>query len=287
MTSEKIVDAETEKKFREFESHVRSLVKAGKYEEAIDFFDKNREILHKISKEVYKCYSYKIMGFCYLKKTRKILQEQGYTPSQWMAEGDKLFDAKKYNSAINAYYKAIATDSDNAWYAIGCAYRALGNPYESVEAWDEAIAIVTKRNDEKARESDPHNAATWADQGTNDYHQEKWGSAISSFDKSLSLNPDQPNLWFWKGCSHYERSEYQEALTAFKKVLELKPNQAGTENNIAAALWALGQYQQVMEFLDLAWEHCSPDTIDSCMIEGNKKTASLKNREGNSLGIFC
>jgi len=63
-----------------------------------------------------------------------------------MAVGDRSFDAGYYDAAIEAYQKARAVDSDKAWYAMGCPYRAMGNPYESVEEWGEAKSILNAKN---------------------------------------------------------------------------------------------------------------------------------------------
>ena len=71
-----------------------------------------------------------------------------------MAVGDRSFDAGYYDAAIEAYQKARAVDSDKAWYAMGCAYCAMGNPYESVEAGGEAKAILHAKN----FETNPKNA---------------------------------------------------------------------------------------------------------------------------------
>jgi tetratricopeptide (TPR) repeat protein len=281
MISGEGINGENESELQEFEVKMKSLVDEGKYSEAIEFSENNR--IRNYHGDSCTLYSYKIMGVCYSNDIRNTWKEEGYKPSKWMAAGDRLFDKGDYSGAVTAYGKARAVDSDKAWYAMGCAYRAMGNPYESVEAWDEATGILMKDNNAKKLESDPNDAPTWAERGNIDYNQENWGSAISSYNNSLAIDPNQPKIWFRNGCSHFEKDQYQEALAAFKKVLELKPDHATAANDAAVALWKLGQYQLVKEYLDLAARHCPPGSIEYGMIEGNKKTASLKSRKGKIL----
>jgi tetratricopeptide (TPR) repeat protein len=287
MNSGKAENAENEKKFHEFEAHLKSLVDAGEYAGAMDFYEKNHSVTHNILGDSCTFYSFKIVGVCDLKTTQKTWYENGYKPSQWMAEGDRLFDTGDYKGAIEVYYKAIGTDSDKAWYSMGCAYRAMGNPYESVDAWDEDTAFMKKERNAEALESDPNNAQKWAERGNIDYNLEKWRSAISSYNNSLAIDPDQPGIWFRKGCSHFEDDEYHDALAAYKKVLELKPDHFRAANNSAVALWKLGHFQQEMEYLDQAARYCPPDSIEYNMIEGNKKTVALPDRKGKSLTFLC
>jgi len=88
-------------------------------------------------------YSYKIIGVCRAKNIRKAWSEGGYQPPYWIEAGNTFFDAGNYQQAIEAYYKRIDEDreDDRAWYLMGCAYRAMGNPYESVEAWEKAFRL--------------------------------------------------------------------------------------------------------------------------------------------------
>lgn len=287
MKSGKADNAENEKKFQEFEVQLKSLVDAGKYSEAMDFYEKNSSIIHNVNGDSCTFYSFKIMGVCYLNDIRNTWKEEGYKPTHWMAAGDRLFDNGDYDGAIKAYQKAIEVDSDKAWYAMGCAYRAMGNPYESVEAWNKATSILMKDKNAEKLESNPNDAQTWAKRGDVDYYGENWGSAISSYNNSLAINSAKPNLWFKKGRSHFEMNQYKDAFESFKKVLELQPDHSNAANDAAVALWKLGRYQQVMKYLDQAGSHCSLESIEYHMIERNKETAALPDRNGKSLTFLC
>lgn len=287
MNSGKADNAENEKKFHAFEAQLKSLVDTIKFSEAIDYYEKNSSISHHIRGDSCTFYSFRIMGVCRSKDIRNFWYKKGYRPSHWMTEGDRLFDTGDYPGAIEAYYKAVDTDSDKAHYAMGCAHRAMGNPYESVEEWDKAAAIMAKDRNADTLTENPDDAPAWAAQGEVEYNQENWDSAISAFNNSLALDPGQPKLWFRKGCSHFERREYRDALAAFQKTLDFTPDHSGAENNIAATLKGLGQNDRVMEYLDRAAQHCTPGSMEHHLIEENKKRISSGEQKGNPLAIFC
>lgn len=285
MTSGEGINGENESELQEFEAKMKSLVDEGKFAEAIEFSKNN--IIRNYHGDNCKLYSYKIMGVCYSKDIRNTWKENNYKPSKWMAAGDRLFDKGDYNGAVTAYGKAQAVDSDKALYAKGCAYRAMGNPYESVDAWDEEMAFMNKDDNAEKLESNPNDAKLWAERGDFDFYRDHCHSAISSYNNSLAIDPDQPEIWFRKGCSHFEDDEYQDALAAFKKVMELKPDHFRAANNSAVALWKLGRHQQEMEYLEQAASHCPPGSIEYNSIAGNKKTAALQDRKGKSLTFLC
>jgi len=83
--------------------------------------------------------------------TKGIWEKDGYHFSPWVEIGNRHFEGGNYKGAISAYEKATLENREDAfaWYAMGCAYRALGNPYESVEAWDEAVSIVRGKRGEE------------------------------------------------------------------------------------------------------------------------------------------
>jgi tetratricopeptide (TPR) repeat protein len=277
-------NVENEREIQEFEDELKSLVDAEKYNEAIEFSEKNSKIIYKYHGDFCKLYSYKIMGVCYLNNTRYIWKENGYKPSKWMAEGDLLFDKGDYEEAIEIYSKAREVDADKAWYAMGCAERARGNSYESVEYWDMAKSIHMKDTNAKKLEDNPHNAIIWAERGDIDYETNHWGSAINSYKNSLAIDSAQPEIWFKMGCSYYQIDQYHDAFESFKKVLELKPDHFRAANNAAVTLWNLTHNnQQVMEYFNQAANCCHDELIESHLIENNRKKAAL---QGDKIKIF-
>lgn len=147
MTAQDEFKTNQEKRFHEFEAQVKTLVDAGNYREALDLLgeEKNCELLYSYLGDSCTCYSFKITGVCLIQDMRRIWREEGFKAPDWMDRGNRLFDLGDYSGAIAAYSEGIGgNDEDKALYARGCAHRAMGNPYESVEDWDNACDILRK-----------------------------------------------------------------------------------------------------------------------------------------------
>ncbi|OPY45590.1 MAG: photosystem I assembly protein Ycf3 [Methanoregulaceae archaeon PtaU1.Bin222] len=223
--SEATIQQQPGPRIAEYEATLKSLVDDGRYKEAIEYSDSHGSVLYDCDADTCTFYSYKIIGVCRSKDIRKSWDERGYRPPHWIEAGNVLFDAGKYQEAVEAYHKRIEENDndDRAWYLMGCAYRAMGNPYESVEAWDEAFSIVMKDDNVDKLDTDPGSASSWAERGDIEYNQENWKEAIDFYGNSLSIDHNQPEIWFRKGCSHFEREEFDEAMAAFLEVVKLDP----------------------------------------------------------------
>lgn len=217
-----------------YEAKIKSLVDEGKYKEAIEYSDEHGRGLYESDVDSCTLYSYKIIGVCRAKDIRKAWSEREYQPPYWIEAGNTFFDAGDYQQAIEAYYKRIDEnrEDDKAWYLMGCAYRAMGNPYESVEAWDEAFSIVQRDTNLEKLEADSDSAPSWAERGDIEYDQENWRAAIDAYRNSLSIDPKQSDIWFRKGCSHFELEEFEEALVMFREATKLDPRHFYALNDI-------------------------------------------------------
>ncbi|OPX68229.1 MAG: lipoprotein NlpI [Methanoregulaceae archaeon PtaB.Bin108] len=256
-----------------YEAKMKSLVDEGKYQEAIEYSEANGSVLYECDADTCTFYSFKIIGVCRSKDIRKGWEEGGYRPPHWIEAGNALFDAGKYEEAIESYYKRIQEnpDDDRAWYLMGCAYRAIGNPYESVEAWDKAFSIVMKDENVDTLEADPDSAASWAERGDIEYNQENWKEAIVAYRNSLSICADQPDIWFRKGCAHYEMEEYEDALIAFENTLKKNPHDLCAANNKGVTLFKLRRFEEAKEtFRSIACRGMKDDLNEMC-IQRNKE----------------
>jgi len=60
---------------------------------------------------------------------------------------------------------------------------------------------------------------------------ENYKDALNSFNKSLSLMPDDPEILNLKGNILYYNGEYKEALDCYNRSLKIEPNNEGARNN--------------------------------------------------------
>jgi len=276
---------EVDERIAVYEAKIKSLVDEGRYKEAIEYSEEQGRVLYESDADSCTFYSYKIIGVCHAKDVRIAWSERGYRPPHWIEAGNALFDAGKYEDAIEAYYKRIQEDwdDDRAWYLMGCAYRALGNPYESVEAWDEAFSIVIREANLKKLESDSDSAVSWAERGDIDHNQENWNDAIRSYNNSLSIDSRQQEIWFRKGCAHYQLDEYQEALDAFNQALEINPNDICAANNKGATLFKLKQIEEAKDIFENITDDGNKDDLNMVFIRMNKETLASQKKGVDTL----
>src|SRR5262245_58479661 len=56
---------------------------------------------------------------------------------------------------------------------------------------------------------------------------DRYDEAITSYDKALEINPDQPETWFYRGYAFSRLNRYEEAVANFDRALEIDPDFGG------------------------------------------------------------
>jgi tetratricopeptide (TPR) repeat protein len=266
---------EVDERIAAYEAKIKSLVDEGKYKEAIEYSDEHGSVLYESDVDSCTLYSYKIIGVCRAKNIRKAWSEGGYQPPYWIEAGNTFFDAGNYQQAIGAYYKRIDEDreDDRAWYLMGCVYRAMGNPYESVEAWEKAFSIVQSDANLEKLESNSDNAPAWAERGDIDYDQGNWRAAIDSYRNALSVDLNQPEIWFRKGCCHYEIGEFEEALVTFRETVKLDSRHFSALNDIGVIHCRSGRNAEGAKQFQAALSMIPDESFETSLIQSNLERA--------------
>lgn len=160
-----------------------ALAKLGKYEEAIECYDKVIEL------------------------------NPNYAPA-WYNKGVALAKLGRYEEAIECYKKAVELNPDyvDAWFNMGVAYAKLGKYEEAIKCYDKvlelnpkdyyawnnkgvALAKLGKYEEaiecyKKAIELNPNYADAWYNLGLALTKLGKYEEAIKCFDKVLQLKPE-------------------------------------------------------------------------------------------------
>lgn len=71
--------------------------------------------------------------------------------------------------------------------------------------------------------------------------------AIQLFDRSISLQPNNPNVYISKGTTLVALGKMPEAVLCFRQALEYRPNFAEAHNNLASALHLMGDPERAIE----------------------------------------
>ncbi|CAD8129828.1 unnamed protein product [Paramecium sonneborni] len=74
--------------------------------------------------------------------------------------------------------------------------------------------------------------------------------ALSAFDTSLMIHPNQIDVMLWKGDSLYYSNSYQDALMQFKQVLKLDQSNINSLYGIGDCLYRLNQYSEAICWFD-------------------------------------
>ncbi|TMQ58351.1 MAG: hypothetical protein E6K76_08205 [Candidatus Eisenbacteria bacterium] len=186
-----------------------------------------------------------------------------------MSRGNRLYNAKKYPEAIQAYRQAMLFDPQSApgyvlkiadaWYAIAGS-RGKGTP-EQKAAYDSAAvgyaAVVEQpAASDSVKQNALYNAAViYA-------NQEIYPKAIEILDRAGGLYPKNKEIWSLAGQTKYQAKDAKGAEAALRHALELDPQDATNHQFLFLALNQLSRKEEsVAEY-----------TIYKALSEGTKKT---------------
>jgi tetratricopeptide (TPR) repeat protein len=133
------------------------------------------------------------------------------TAKEWMEEGDKLFNAQKYEEAIVCYDKAIELDpqNDRAWSHKGKTLRYFGRSEEAIACYDKAIEL------------NPQNDWAWSLKGDVLKRLDRNEEAIACYDKAIELNPQGDWAWESKCNVLVSLGRYKEAIKCLDYFIKL------------------------------------------------------------------
>jgi tetratricopeptide (TPR) repeat protein len=97
-------------------------------------------------------------------------------------------------------------------------------------------------------------AENWISEGLALFREKKYYEAISSWNKSIELNPQDATAWFSIGCALGEQANYGDAVKAYDKAIEINPNFAKAWNNKGYAFRNQGKYDEALKAYDKAIE---------------------------------
>ena len=263
------------------------LAEAGKYEEAIECYDKTIEknpddagaynnkgiALDDLGKkeEAIECYN-------------KAIEINPDYAGAYNNKGIALSDLGKKEEAIECYNKAIEINPDyaGAYNNKGFALRNLGKKEEAIECFDKAIEI----------NHDYANAYNNKGNALSDLGKKE--EAIECYNKAIEKDPDYAFAYNNKGFVLGTLDRYKEAVECYNKAIEKKPDYANAYNNKAYTLKQLGKYKEAIECCDKAIE-LSPDSIRYKHNKGailvklkdfEKATETFKKANTDILGII-
>ena len=263
----------------------------GKYEEAINCYDRVLKINPEYEKALYekarvlekqKKYEEAIKCFVMALKINPhntSAREDGNRLSDnldWYKKGMELNSRKQYKEAIEYFNKTLEINPFHInslmaeeWSfenlnkyedAISCLDKILNIDPEYIEALNAKGIILCKEGKyeeaikyyDKALEINPEYAFTWFNKGLVYYNQYKYEDALKCFDKALEFYPEDIPAWHYKGLCLFEQGKDEEAIKFFDKALELDPENKYIWDDRGRALSNQFKYEEAIKCFDKA-----------------------------------
>jgi Tfp pilus assembly protein PilF len=199
---------------------------------------------------------------------------------KWVKIGQTLENEEKYQEAITAFYKALDYDHNcsTAYWGLWHSYSQLGNPYESKDAYYQAIAIddrnaAEKQTDEDKRKAEDPELLKRSIQAN--FDSGNWTSALETCEKYISLYPSVAEIWFIKGCCFFEKMEYDKAIVSFQKTVEINPHHYYAFNDLGVSLGKIGKNNAATDAFDKALSNVPSGMFESGLIQSNLQTSKI------------
>jgi tetratricopeptide (TPR) repeat protein len=183
---------------------------------------------------------------------RAIIDSKKIEAENWNDEGLAFYKLGKYDEAINAWYKALKLNPEDAtaWVNIGCTLGKQGEHSEANKAFNNAIEI------------NPEFAGAWSNKGYALDNLGKYYEALQAYDKAVGLDPDDALAWDNMAHTLIDLGRYSEALNAVDEAIEANPKIAKAWSRRAYVLEQEGRYDEALEACGISLE-VDPDYADA------------------------
>jgi tetratricopeptide (TPR) repeat protein len=207
----------------------------GKYEQAIECFDK----AIKINPNEPKIWYTKGIALGNLGKYEQAIEcfDKGHVePNDQdinINKGTALHYLGKYEQAIECFDKAIKINPNepDAWCGKGISLDYLCKYEQAIECFDKAIKI------------NPNEPDVWYNKGTALHYLGKYEEAIKCYDKSIGIDPDNAIGLLSKGEALRKLGKYEEAIKCYDKSIGIDPDNAIAFLCKGKVLDGLGQHK--------------------------------------------
>ena len=162
---------------------------------------------------------------------------------QKLEEGLKLYEQKRYGTAIQSFTDVINMDPNNE-----VAYIYRGKSYFYNHSSEERILSDLDR----AISINPNNSESYNGRGIAYMKLKNYAQAISDFNKSIELNPKLYQAYSNRAIYYVTLNQYDAAIADCNKVIKLNPNDADLYNNRGYVYNKLKKYDMALSDLNKA-----------------------------------
>lgn len=174
----------------------------------------------------------------------KRAREDALTIWDYIRRGDRAWDEKRRQDAIDEYTKAIDLDPNSA-----AAYSRRGFMYGDLELHEKAIEDYTA-----TIRLMPDNSAAYNNRGTSYHKLGQYEKSIKDYTDAIRLAPNDPRVYnnrghAYDGCGQREKAieDYIKVIDICTKALAVEPNEAGYYFDLGGAYNSLEKYEPAIE----------------------------------------
>lgn len=166
------------------------------------------------------------------------------TAWDYRRQGNRYYELKEYEKAIESYTNALRIQSNTAQF-----YNDRGCVYIDLKKYDAAISDF-----DKAIELNLEDTSVYSNRGCAYNSLEEYEKAISDLDKAIELDPTNTLAYNNYGYTYINLKEYSKAIPYLDKALELDPENKFAYNNRGTAYIFLKDYNKAAYDLGKAIE---------------------------------
>jgi tetratricopeptide (TPR) repeat protein len=171
-----------------------------------------------------------------IQKLKALAASQPKQADIWIALGDLLRSADRYQEATAAYDKAVAETPAGDRRLIG-VYYSRGVSLERSNRWDDAerdFRAALKINPDRADVLN-YLGYTWVDMG------EHLDEAVAMLEKARALRPLDGFIADSVGWAYYKLGRFQDAARTLEEAVQLAPGAADVNDHLGDAYWRVGR----------------------------------------------
>jgi tetratricopeptide (TPR) repeat protein len=171
------------------------------------------------------------------------------TAGQYEAEGDRLYNAKDYDSALVAYQSAAKLKPTyNSVYRIGWLYNDFGQYADALPWLNRAVAM------------DSSQSRAFTEKGYAHRHLDQVDQAVAAFKRALDLNSEEYVAPYELGTIFSERKQYEQAEQYLLQAIRNKADYADAYEELGSVQRHQGRNDEAVRTFNKAIELDSQDS---------------------------